>query len=126
MIEFVKRQAHDPCDFEPAVFSYPTLCYSAECFFFLRIIAVPVTTPPLINSNAIHNIRLLLSPVCGDFGSSGSLAVTVAALVISLVAAASAKYLPQFSQCQNSILPSASLVTAFVSICRGTSVMCKR
>jgi len=41
-----------------------------------------VQAPPLMNSSAIHSMRLLLSPVWGDFGS---FAVTVSALVISLV-----------------------------------------
>lgn len=47
----------------------------------------------------------------------GSLAVTVAALVISLVAAASEKYLPQPSQYQYAMLPSSAAVAAFASMC---------
>ena len=34
MIEFVKRQAHDPCDFEPAVFAIYTLLFSRVLFLF--------------------------------------------------------------------------------------------
>ena len=34
MIEFVKRQAHDPCDFEPAVFAIYTLLFSKVLFLF--------------------------------------------------------------------------------------------
>jgi len=48
----------------------------------LLITVVPVTMPPLMNSNAIHSMRLLVSPVGGDFGS---FAVTVSAFLISLV-----------------------------------------
>lgn len=47
----------------------------------------------------------------------GSLAVTVSARVISLVAAASAKYLPQQPQYQYSLLPSASVVAATAGKC---------
>jgi len=52
------------------------------CFFFFAVTVVPIRAPPLMNSNAIHSVRLLVSPVWGDFGS---LAVTVSALAISLV-----------------------------------------
>ena len=52
------------------------------CFFFFSVTAVPITAPPLTNSSAIHSMRLLVSPVWGDFGS---FAVTVSALAISLV-----------------------------------------
>ena len=55
-------------------------CYF--CFFFFSVTAVPITAPPLINSNAIHSMRLRVSPVGGDFGS---FAVTVSAFLISLV-----------------------------------------
>ena len=51
-------------------------------YVFLRFTVSAVQTPPLMNSSAIHSIRLLLSPVGGDFGS---FAVTVSALAISLV-----------------------------------------
>ncbi len=47
----------------------------------------------------------------------GSFAVTVSARVISLVAAASAKYLPQPPQYQYSMLPSSATVAAFASMC---------
>ena len=52
------------------------------CFFFFSVTAVPITAPPLMNSNAIHSMRLLVSPVLGDFGN---FAVTVSALAISSV-----------------------------------------
>ena len=67
----------------------PAPCVSAFgfyfCFFFFSVTAVPITAPPLIKSNAIHNIKLLLSPVCGRFSFFGSFAVTVSAFLISLV-----------------------------------------
>ena len=47
----------------------------------------------------------------------GSLAVTVSAWVISLAAAASAKYLPQPPQYQYYLLPSASVVAATAGKC---------
>ena len=37
-------------------FLLSTLCYSAKCFFFLLTTVVPITAPPLMNSNAIHSI----------------------------------------------------------------------
>ena len=52
-------------------------------FFFLLTTVVPMAAPPLINSRAIHNKRLELSPVCGDLSAPGltvppgSFAVTV-------------------------------------------------
>lgn len=47
---------------------------------------VAVTAPPLMKSRASHKARLLVSPVLGEVGfSSGSLAVTVSDLAISLV-----------------------------------------
>ncbi len=48
---------------EPADFFYSALCYLTACFFFLLTTVVPITVPPLMNSNAIHSVRLLLSPV---------------------------------------------------------------
>ena len=63
-----------------------TVCVSVFrlyfCFFFFSVTAVPITAPPLTNNSAIHSMRLLLSPVGGDFGS---FAVTVLAFLISLV-----------------------------------------
>ena len=51
-------------------------------FFFLLTTVVPMAAPPLMNSSAIHSMRLLVSPVRGD---CGSFAVTVSAFLISLV-----------------------------------------
>ena len=57
------------------------------CFFFLMTITVvAMTAPPLTSSRAIHKVRLLVSPVGGV---CGSFAVTVSALVISLIELAS-------------------------------------
>mgnify|MGYP006927550474 FL=1 len=60
-----------------------TLFYYLLYFFFLLTTVVPMAAPPLINSRAIHNKRLELSPVCGDLSAPGltvppgSFAVTV-------------------------------------------------
>ena len=53
-----------------------------SCFFFLLRAAAPVAAPPLASTRTSHKERLLVSPVGGVFGS---FAVTVSALVISLV-----------------------------------------
>ena len=74
--------SHPKPEAKPAASHYPALCYSAECFFFLLTTAAPITAPPLASSNAIHSMRLLLSPVGGDFGS---FAITVSTFLISLV-----------------------------------------
>ena len=67
-----------------------TLFHYLLYFFFLMTITVAaMTAPPLINSNAIHSIRLLLSPV---WGVCGSFAVTVSAFWISFVPSLSLKY----------------------------------
>ena len=92
-------------------------------FFFLLTTVVPMAAPPLMNNRAIHNKRLELSPVCGDLSAlgltvpPGSFAVTVAALVISFIAAASEKYFLQPSQYQYAMLPSSATVAAFASMC---------
>ena len=65
-----------PCTIYVSVFRFYFCC------FFLLLTAVQTTAPPLTNSSANHDIRLLLSPVGGAFGS---FAVTVSALAISLV-----------------------------------------
>ena len=53
-----------------------------SCFFFLLRAAAAVAAPPLASTRTSHRERLLVSPVGGVFGS---FAVTVSALVISLV-----------------------------------------
>ena len=63
-----------------------TLFHYLLYFFFLLTTVVPMAAPPLINSRAIHKARLLVSPVGGV---CGSFAVTVSALVISLIELAS-------------------------------------
>jgi len=35
------------------------------CFFFFAVTVVPIRAPPLMNSNAIHSVRLLLSAGLG-------------------------------------------------------------
>ena len=52
-----------------------------SCFFFLLRAAATVAAPPLASTRVIHKVRLLVSPVGGDFGS---FAVTVSAFLISL------------------------------------------
>ena len=42
-------------------------------FFFLLTTVVPMAAPPLTNSKAIHNARLLVSPVCGPLSDVPSL-----------------------------------------------------
>ena len=95
-------------------------------FFLLLKTVVPMAAPPLANSRAIHSARLLVSPVPGDLGSSSGFAaaeplfrfaVTVSAFLISFVPSLSLKYLPQPSQYQYSILPSATQVAAFAGMC---------
>lgn len=105
--------------------------------FFLLTTVVPMAALPLMNNRAIHSARLLLSPacgelessfglllspVCGDLESSFSFAVTMSAFLISFVPFLSLKYLPQPSQYQYSMLPSAvavasTLVTWRRSLC---------
>ena len=74
-----ERRKPPPCTVCVSVFDF------YFCFFFFAVTSVPITVPPLMSSNAIHSMRLLVSPVGGDFGSSGSFTVTVSALAISLV-----------------------------------------
>ncbi len=51
---------------EPTDFCLYSVCYLTEIFFFLLIIVVPVTMPPLMHRTENHKARRLLSPVCGE------------------------------------------------------------
>ena len=87
--------------------------YTVWVRFFLRD-TKQMNAPPL-SSNTVTTP--LSPPVWGDLAAPDSLAVTVSACLISLVAAASANYLPQSSQYQYSILPPAVFVAALAGIC---------
>ena len=106
--------------------AFISLQFNYLLYFFLLTTVVPMAAPPLANNRAIHSARLLVSPVPGDLGSSSGFAdaellfrfaVTVSALLISFVPSLSLKYLPQPSQYQYSILPSATQVAAFAGMC---------
>ena len=58
--------------------------YSAECLFFLLTTVVPIIAPPPRSSNAIHNMMLLLSPVCGDLSGAAELPSSGLPGVVSL------------------------------------------
>ena len=69
----------------------------------------------LNTSRLSHRAGALLSPVEGVTVGLGSLAMVRASLVVSVLPSASANSLPQVSQDQYSLLPSASVVAALAS-----------